>query len=156
MRPKVDDLDRAILSLLQANARMPAAEMARRLGNVSARTVSNRIRKLTEKGVIVIMAGAVPSALGYSIAADVYVEVEPRKLTEVAKALANLDRVVYVALTTGDADLSIQVHAIDIQDLRKLITEKVHAIPGVWRTKTFVIMQVIKQSCDWQFPARLP
>ncbi len=64
MRPKVDYLDRAILSLLQENARMPAAEMARRLGNVSARTVSNSILKLTEKGVIVIVAGAVPSALG--------------------------------------------------------------------------------------------
>ncbi len=60
-----------------------------------------------------------------------------------------------MALTTGDAKLSIQVHSIDIQDLRKLITEKVHAIPGVWKTKTFVIMQVINQSCDWQFPARL-
>ncbi len=83
-------------------------------------------------------------------------EVEPRKPTEVAKAPASLDRVVYVALTIEDAELAIQVHAIDIQDLRKLITEKVHAIPDVWKTKTFVIMQVIKQSCDWQFPARLP
>ncbi len=46
------------------------------------------MRRLTEKGVIAIMAGAVASAPGYSMASDVCVEVEPRKLTDVAKALA--------------------------------------------------------------------
>jgi Lrp/AsnC family transcriptional regulator for asnA, asnC and gidA len=156
MRPRVDALDRAILGLLQENARMPAAEMARRLGDVSARTVSNRIQRLTEKGIIAIMAGAIPHALGYNIAADIYIEVEPLKVSEVAEALIKLEPVVYVAVTTGEADLSIQAHAADIQDLQTFITEQVHAISGVRRTKTFVIMQILKQSCDWGFPARLP
>jgi Lrp/AsnC family transcriptional regulator for asnA, asnC and gidA len=156
MRPRVDALDQEILELLPENARMPCAEMARRLGGVSARTISNRVKRLTEEGTIAIMAGAVPSALGYNIAAGIYIEVEPLKVTEVADALIRLEPVVYVAITTGDADLSIQAHATDMQDLRTFITEHVHAISGVRRTKTFIIMQVLKQSCDWQFPSRLP
>lgn len=102
------------------------------------------------------MAGAVPSALGCNVAADIYIEVEPHKVTEVADALITLKPVVYVAITIGDADLSIQAHATDMQDLRTFITEYVHAISGVRRTKTFIIMHVLKQSCDRRFPSRLP
>ena len=156
MGPRIDELDRAILGFLRENARMPCAEMARRLGHVSARTVSNRIKRLRRKGIITITAAAVPSALGYTIAADVYIEVEPLKVMHVAEALVELDTVVYVAVTTGDADLSIQVHSVDTGDLQRFVTEKVHAIPGVRKTKAFVITQVVKQSCDWPFPEALP
>jgi len=135
---------------------MPYAEIARRLGCVSARTVSNRIDSLTKAGIIQIKAAAVPSAVGYHIAADIYVEVEPLRLTEVAEALVTLEPVLYSALITGNADLSIQAHAADMQNLRTFITEEVHRIPGLQTTKTFAVMRVLKQSCDWQFPTELP
>ncbi len=73
MRALVDDLDRAILDCLYEDGRMPCAEIARRLGHVSVRTVSNRIRRLTDKGIINIRPVVLPKAIGYNISADVSV-----------------------------------------------------------------------------------
>lgn len=84
------------------------------LVGVSARNISNRVERLAEPGTIAIMTGAVPSALGCNVAADIYIEVGPHKVTEVADALITLEPVVYVAITIGDADLSIQAHATDM------------------------------------------
>ncbi|MCK4899764.1 MAG: AsnC family transcriptional regulator, partial [Anaerolineales bacterium] len=49
---KPDRTDWKIITLLNEDGRMPSAEIARRLGNVSARTVTNRIEALTRKGII--------------------------------------------------------------------------------------------------------
>lgn len=156
MGPRIDDLDRAILRLLQENARMPCAEMARRLGHVSARTVSNRIKRLTEENIVEISAGAAPEALGYAMKADVYLEVEPGMVREVAEAVARFDEVSYVAIVTGDADLSIQVNSRDIHDLQIFLTGELHPMTGVRRTRSFLILERLKQSCDWPFPEKLP
>lgn len=155
MKTRVDDVDRAILSLLQEDARMPCAEMARRLGYVSARTIRNRLGRLITRGIIAITVGAVPEALGYDIKADITLQVEPGRVREVAEAVAALDKVSYVAIVTGDGDLSVQVNCADLQGLQAFITQKIHGIPGVQRTRSYVLIELLKQSCDWQFPADL-
>ena len=48
---KIDRIDWEIIALLNKDGRMPSAEIARRLGNVSARTVTNRIEALTKQYV---------------------------------------------------------------------------------------------------------
>ena len=89
MNPKVDDLDRAILRCLNEDARMPSAEIARRIGDVPARTVRNRLGRLVDKGVVSISAGAVPEALGFAIRADIVIEVQPGKMASVADRLCD-------------------------------------------------------------------
>ena len=152
MKPKVDNLDRAILELLQEDVRMSCSEMARRLGYVSARTVRNRMRKLRDKGIIALSAGAVPESLGYAISADIYVDVEAGKVTEVADALCRLPEVYYVALISGESDISAACIATDVDSLQTFITETIHPIPGVRKTRVYLLTRVLKRSYDWPFP----
>jgi len=82
---KPDSFDWKIIAMLNKDGRMPSAEIARKLGNVSARTVTNRINALLEDGLINIRAIVNPEAVGYSVMADVLVDVEPGRVREVAQ-----------------------------------------------------------------------
>ena len=155
MKPKVDDLDRAILRFLQEDARMPCSEMARRLGYVSSRTVRNRLSKLIDKQIVALSAGAVPESLGFVIAADIYIDVEAGKVTEVADALCELPEVYYAALVTGESDISAAVVATDVDSLQTLITDKFHSIPGVRKTRVYLLTRMLKRSYDWPIPEEL-
>jgi Lrp/AsnC family transcriptional regulator for asnA, asnC and gidA len=156
MKPGVDDLDRAILKCLNEDARMPCAEIARRAGRVPVRTVRSRLKRLTKRGVVSLCAGAVPEALGFAIRADIVVDVEPGKMNEVAARLFELDQVCYVALSTGDFDISAAFVATDVDALHTFVSETIHHIPGIARTRVNVITKVLKRSCGWDFPEELP
>ena len=135
---------------------MQGSEIARRLGNMTAPAVRNRLRRLIDEGFIAITAGAIPQRLGYVISADIFVEVEPGMIQQVAYSVCNLDEVIYVALSLGETDTSVTVVAVDMGDLQTFITDSLHSIPGVWKTRTYVITKVLKQSYDWPFPEKLP
>jgi Lrp/AsnC family transcriptional regulator for asnA, asnC and gidA len=156
MRAIVDDLDRAILGCLNEDARMPCAEIARRVGQVPVRTVRNRVRKLVDSGLVSLCAGAVPEALGFGIRADIVIDVAPGKMNEVAERLCQLDQVCYVALSTGDFDISAAFVATDVDALHTFVSETIHSIPGIERTRVNVITKVFKRSCSWNFPEDLP
>lgn len=156
MKPSIDAVDRAILDCLREDARMPCSEIARRLGYMTARAVRNRLAKLINEGFIAVTAGAIPEKLGYPISADIAVDVEPGKTQFVAQRLVELDEINYVALTTGDSDVSTSVVVASTDDLQTFINEKLHAIPGVRKTRTQLLTRVLKQSCAWRFPEKLP
>lgn len=156
MKPRVDDIDRAILKCLKEDARMHCSEIARRLGYITSRAVRNRLHRLREEGFVAITAGAVPEKLGFAISADIAVDIEPGMTEQVAASLVRLDEVYYVAMTTGDSDISTSVVAASMGDLQTFITDKLHSIPGVRKTRTNVLTKVLKQSCDWPFPEDLP
>jgi DNA-binding Lrp family transcriptional regulator len=61
-----------------------------------------------------------------------------------------------VALSTGDTDVSASVVVVSMGALQTFISEKLHTIPGVRKTRTYVLTRVLKQSCDWPFPEKLP
>lgn len=156
MKTKIDDLDRAIHTCLREDARMSSSEIARQLGYVSARAVRNRIDRLVGRGFIAINAAAVPERLGFPINADIFIEAEPGKIQEVADQLCSLEQVSYVALSTGETDISASVIAIDMHDLQTFITEKLHTISGVRKTRSYVLTKVLKQTCDLPLPTKLP
>lgn len=156
MKPRVDDLDRAILRCLMEDARMSSAEIARRIGGVPHRTVRSRLGKLIDTGLISLRAGAVPEELGFGIRADIVIGVEPGQMTAVADRLCELDGVCYVALSTGDFDISAAFVATDTDALRTFVTERIHSIPGIERARVNVLTKVYKRSCDWPFPDELP
>jgi DNA-binding Lrp family transcriptional regulator len=156
MNKYIDDIDRAILDCLQEDARMQSTEIARRLGSMTARAIRNRLDRLREEEIIAITAAAVPFKLGYPISADIYIDVKLGHIEQVSQSLRDLDEVFYVALTTGDTDISASVVSVSMEALQDFITNKLHTIPGVIRTKTYVLTKILKQSCDWPFPKELP
>ena len=73
---KVDTVDRAIVDLLMEDGRMSSADIARRIGGVSERSVRYRLQRLIDRGIVRVSAILAPQALGFSVVADVFVEVE--------------------------------------------------------------------------------
>jgi Lrp/AsnC family transcriptional regulator for asnA, asnC and gidA len=149
---KPDNFDWKIIALLNEDGRMPSAEIARRLGNVSARTVTNRINTLTDNGIINIRAIVNPEKVGYGVMADVFVEVEPGRVREVARQAAEFPQSSYVACATGESDVSISLRVRNIEELFDFVTEKLGKIPGVRRTQSYLLPLKIKDLDTWLPP----
>jgi len=149
---KPDDFDWQIIKLLNDDGRMPSAEIARKLGNVSARTVTNRINTLTDNGIINVRAVVNPETVGYGVMADVFVEVEPGRVREVAELAAKFPESSYVACATGECDVSISLRVRSIEELFEFVTENLGKIPGVRRTQSFLLPLKIKDLDTWLPP----
>ena len=131
---------------------MSSSDVARRLGHVSERTVRYRIERLMAEGVVHVGAIVNPVAVGYPVTADIWIEVVPGRLRSVADSLAALPEVSYVAYSTGERDLSIQVYARDNDDLHHFVSEVVGNIPGVARTSTMLVPWKVKDVHQWAIP----
>jgi len=149
---KPDPIDWKIVTLLNEDGRMPSAEIARRLGGVSSRTVTNRIEALIKKGVINVRAIVNPVMVGYGVMADVFIEVEPGRVREVANRVAGFPQVSYVACATGDSDVSISLRVRSIDELFNFVTEKLGKIPGVRRTQSYLLPLKLKDLDTWLPP----
>lgn len=147
----IDDIDHAIITCLQGDSRTPSAEIARRVG-VAERTVRARIDRLIQDEVIRLVALVSPQALGYTVTADVFLEVELGRVQQVAEHVSTFPEVAYVGLTTGDRDISLQLYAKSVDSLYSIVTERLNRIPGVLRARTFVIPRIIKSIDDWSIP----
>jgi DNA-binding Lrp family transcriptional regulator len=156
MRPRIDDLDRAIIECLQENSRMQCTEMAKRIGNVPARTIRSRLKRLLERGVICINTRIIPGAVGFPIMADIMIRVEAGKLPDVVERLRELDQVYYLALSTGDCDISAAAAATDLDSLQSFVTDTLHAIPGITTTRVNVLTRILRQLEEWPLPGDLP
>ena len=86
------------------------------------------------------------------MSADVFIEVEPGWVREVAEGVAGFSQVSYVACAIGDTDISIPVRARNIEELFNFVTEKLGKIPGVRRTKTYLLPLKIKDLDTWLPP----
>lgn len=152
---KIDETDRQIVNLLMEDGRRSCTEIGRLLG-LSERKVRYRINRLRREGIIRFCAIANPKALGFPVTADVFLEVEPGRIPEVARHMAQYDCVTYVACSTGDRDISIQVVARDNAELYHFVAEVVGKVPGVRRTTTILVPVILKDVYDWRIPASVP
>jgi len=147
----MDLLDYQIIGLLTEDGRITSAEMARRL-DVPVRTIRYRLDRLQKNDIVKVCPIINPAAFGYSILADVLIETEVGKVFEVAEKLTHLDMVSYVACATGDQDVSVQVVARDVDSLYQFVTDKLHTVPGVRRTRTILLPVKLKDVYQWVPP----
>jgi Lrp/AsnC family transcriptional regulator for asnA, asnC and gidA len=152
---EIDNLDREIVNLLMDDGRLPCAKIARSLG-VSERVVRYRIGRMLRNRIIRVCAIANPKVLGFPVTADVFLEVEPGRIPEVARHMAQYECVTYVACSTGDRDISIQVVARDNAELYHFVAEVVGKVPGVRRTTTILVPVILKDVYDWRIPSLVP
>ena len=149
---KIDKIDYQIVNLLMEDGRMTAAEVARRVGNISERTARYRIGRLVNDGVIQICAIPNPRKLGFSVVADVFIEVEPGLIQEVARRLTEQESVSYVACSIGERDVSVQVIARDNTEVYDFATGFIGKLPGVRKTTTSIVPIILKDVYKWRIP----
>ena len=150
-----DKIDIKIVNLLLEDGRMPASEIARRIGDISERAVRYRIDRMVNEGAIHISAVARPQAFGLTTIADIWMEVESDRILEVAKKMTEFDNVSYVACGIGESDVSIQIVAKDTAEIYHFVTEVVRKVPGVRKTTTSIVPLILKDVYQWRVPERI-
>lgn len=139
----LDNLDFDILSCLQQDGRMSFTVMAEKL-NVSVGTIRTRVNKLIEDGTISIIGRVNPDKVGFRSYAHIAVYVRPATMKEkVAKKIATFKEVSFLAMTSGDYDLEVDVMCKDNEHLVEFVN-KISAIEGVNQTKTTIYFKVYK------------
>lgn len=142
-----DDTSKAIIEQLQTDGRRSYAEIGKAVG-LSEAAVRQRVQKLTESGVIQIVAVTDPLQLGFTRQAMIGVRVTGDTRV-VADRLSALSAVDYVVLTAGSFDLLVEVVCEDDEELIALLNDEIRTIEGVAGTETFVYLRLHKQLYDW-------
>jgi len=139
----LDELDFSILSYLQQDGRMSFTVIAEKLG-VSIGTIRTRFNKLIEDGTISIIGRVDPDKVGFRSYAHIAVYVRPATLKEkVAGEIMKMPEVSFLAMTSGDYDLEVDVMCRDNDHLVKFVNE-LSNINGVNQTKTTIYFKVYK------------
>ena len=139
----LDELDFSILSYLQQDGRMSFTVIAEKLG-VSIGTIRTRFNKLIEDSTINIVGRVDPDKVGFRSYAHIAVYVRPATLKEkVAQEIMKMPEVSFLAMTSGDYDLEVDVMCRDNDHLVKFVNE-LSDINGVNQTKTTIYFKVYK------------
>lgn len=149
---ETDNTDRQIVDLLIEDGRMPCAEIARRIGGVTERVVRYRLERMIAGGMVRVGVIPNPRAFGYSVIADVFIEAEAGQITAVAERMRDFECVSYVACSTGERDVSVQIVAHDNSELYAFVTEVIAKISGVRKTTTSIVPVVLKDVYQWRIP----
>jgi DNA-binding Lrp family transcriptional regulator len=148
----IDKIDAQIINLLVDDGRISCAEIARRISNISERLVRYRMERMHKEGLIQITAVVNTKLLGYSVVADVWLEVESDAILDVARKMTRYDCISYVACGIGEPDISVQVLARDNAEVYRFVTEVIGKTPGVRKTTTSIVPLVLKDTHQWHIP----
>ena len=143
----LDDVSKAIIEQLQENGRRPYSTIGRAVG-LSEAAVRQRVQRLTEAGVMQIVAVTDPLTVGFHRQAMIGLKASG-DLQVLADGLAALSEVDYVVITAGSFDMIAEVVCEDDDHLLDLLNKQIRVLPGVQTTETFVYLQLRKQTYTW-------
>jgi Lrp/AsnC family transcriptional regulator for asnA, asnC and gidA len=144
---QLDDVSKAIIEQLQSDGRRSYAEIGKAVG-LSEAAVRQRVQKLTEAGVMQVVAVTDPMQLGFYRQAMIGLRVSG-DTTLVADELGRIPAVDYVVLTAGSFDILAEIVCENDEDLIELLNKKIRQILGVQSTETFVYLKLQKQFYNW-------
>lgn len=143
--PAMDATDQQLLSLLRKDARTSVATLASKLG-VSRGTVSNRILKLEDAGVIVGYTVRLrPDAQPQEISAWMSIAVEGNSTRAVIASLLGEPGVASLHDTNGRWDLLAELRAANLSELSQVL-ERIRLIRGISNTETSIHLETYRLS----------
>jgi len=142
----MDEVDSEIVDLLQADARLTQAQIAKKVG-LSQPSVADRIRKLEEQRIITGYNARVdPRRLGKDITAFIGVGIEhPKYFEGFARKVMGLEEVLECHRVAGHDSYLLKVRTENTGTLDRLLTEELRTLPGVTRTQTTIVLCPVKE-----------
>jgi len=145
----LDAKDEKILGLLVENGRKSVVEISDDL-DLPRATVQERLKRLVESGAIRRFV-AIPdySKIGKQVTAYIFVSfrsdgnISQRKLAE---DMSKIPGVYEVAVISGEWDMLLKVRAGSVEDIGRLVVDRLRALKGIEKTETCVAFQTIKES----------
>lgn len=133
----MDELDRNIIGLLSADARMSVATLARRM-KVARSTVQARLERLETTGVIAGYTLKLGEAARQGrLRATVLLTIEPRAQAAIVTRLKSVAEVEKVFTTSGRYDLLLQIAAPSTQVLDQVL-DQIGALTGVVSSESLI------------------
>lgn len=144
---ELDKTDLEILELLQSNARISNADMARKL-NLAASAVLERVKKLETKKVITQYAARInPAAVQQKLLAFIFIRSSEGFTcsSKTAQSLAKIPEVQEVHHIAGEDCFLVKVRVADASSLMELMRNSFQKIPNIASTKTIIVLETVKE-----------
>ena len=139
MNARLDDLDRHLLSLLQANAREPAANLARRL-KIARTTVVARIARLEREGVVSGYGVRLGQKLEHAaVRAICGISVNAKSAPAVIRALERVPEVEELSAVSGQFDYMVFLRC-DTTEKLDVLLDQVGRLDGINQTQTSIVL----------------
>lgn len=145
--PLLDEASKLIIAQLQEDGRRPYATIGKAVG-LSEAAVRQRVQRLSDSGVIQIVAVSDPMQVGLFRQAMIALNVDG-PLEPVADALSAVDEIDYVIICAGRFDLLCEAVCADDEALLRLISSQIRTLPGVRNVETMLYLKLCKQSYQW-------
>lgn len=146
---ELDKFDRAILRVLQRDARASLQEVSAAVG-LSSTPCWTRIKKMESEGVIQGYTVRInPAAVGFADTVIVEVTLESHgdeTLEAFGQALADIPEVLEAFLVSGEYDYLIRIAVRDTRDYERLLRERLYRIPGIRHSKSSFVLRRLKES----------
>lgn len=143
----LDRIDRSILAALGRDARLSMAELAEKVG-LSKTPVMARVKKLEKEGVIRGYSAVIDrERIGEGHVAFVQVKLSDTRslaLNEFNKAVQAVPEIEQCHMMAASFDYLLKVRTRDIASYRRVLGERISALPHVAQTSTFVAMETVK------------
>lgn len=143
----LDKIDRKILAVLADDGRITVTDLAKKAG-LSKTPCQNRMRRLEKEGYI-LGYGAVldPERLGEGHIAFVQVTLNDTRsdaLQAFNEAVRHIREVEQCHMIASNFDYLLKIRTRDMSNYRRVLGEKISALPHVSHTSTFVVMENVK------------
>ncbi len=139
----VDDLDFAILSLLQKDGRTSFTEIANELGTAVG-TIRNRVTRLLEDGTLHIVGRVNPYRVGFNSPATILVSIEPDCIENAIAEISEFPEVSYISMITGEFELMVDVMCRDSDHLSEFLVHNLSKVRGIKSYRTSIILRLVK------------
>jgi Lrp/AsnC family leucine-responsive transcriptional regulator len=150
----LDRIDRLILKALQKDGRKSVSELAREV-HLTTSPCLERVRRLEEIGYIQgYMALLNPHYLGVSLLAFAEIQVDrttPESCQRFRNVIDALPEVMECHKITGAFDYLLKLRVADMEAYRRFLDERLTMLPGVARSRTYVVMEEIKSTTAFEF-----
>jgi Lrp/AsnC family transcriptional regulator for asnA, asnC and gidA len=142
---ELDEVDRKLIELLQEDAKVPYAKLAKRLG-ISSSGVHKRVKRLTSEGVIRKFVAVVdPQILGKKLKAFIGISTAPGTCSEVIAQLSRRPEVLEIHEVAGEHDLFVKIITEDTLKLNEILHE-MDRIQGVSSSRTLIVLKTEKET----------
>ncbi len=145
----LDRLDRHILSILQQEGRVSMKELGERVG-LSVTPCIERVKRMERDGFITgYHAKLDPHLLGAKLLVFVEITLNQKSATafeQFRREVLRIPEVQECHLVSGDFDYLIKARIHEMTEYRKLLGDMLLQLPGAAQSKSYVVMEEIKET----------
>ncbi len=146
---KIDDLDLTILSELSEDAAISVPKLSKKI-KVNPSVVYSRIKRLIKRKLIERFTIVVNDAeLGFGVKALTGINMDSKKRDNVISELFKIDGVREIAEVTGRFDILVTMYARSLDEMHKIVSDKIGRIDGVLSSESFIEMKTRNKSMPY-------